>query len=235
MRSHREHVILAAVLATAMASGRAGAQTAPAEAAPAETGEAAPPTAQPAPKVAAAPKRVAPPARWSEGGQIIPSIGINSFQGDTGQGMGVGLRVGLLGGLRLIENLSLNVGAAFDKVNMSAPDTSRFIVDIGFNPLIHFPREKFEIVAGPVVGAFLDKVGSGSGSFSSDTWAYGWTAGVNAGVFFPVGAKARLGGLVNFYLRNLIKTCTTTNGMDVCFKDGLPTGKMLAVSLAAMF
>ena len=51
---------------------------------------------------------------------VIPSIGINSFQGDSGEGTGVGLRVGLLAGSRFTERFSFNLGLAFDKVNEKA-------------------------------------------------------------------------------------------------------------------
>ena len=79
-------------------------QAAPAAEVPA-TAE-APPTAEAAPKVQTPPAAKARPApaqapRVKEGFMVIPSIGINSFQGDSGEGTGVGLRVGLLAGGRL--------------------------------------------------------------------------------------------------------------------------------------
>ena len=49
-------------------------------------------------------------------------------------------------------------------------------------------------------------------------WGYGWTVGANAGVLFPVG-KVHLGGLLNFYLRNPLKSCVTANGTDTCLSD----------------
>jgi hypothetical protein len=48
---------------------------------------------------------------------------------------------------------------------------------------------------------------------------------------FPVGAKVRLGGLANFYLRNPIKSCLV--GGDMCV-DGADSIKTLALSFAAM-
>jgi hypothetical protein len=102
---------------------------------------------------------------------------------------------------------------------------------MGLNPLFHFPLEKLEIVAGPVVGIFLNQLSVGT---VSDAWGYGWTAGVNAGAMFPVGSKVHLGGLLNFSLRSPLKECTTTNGIDVCLKDNLGSGKVLALSFAAM-
>ena len=246
----RERTILTAVLATAMASSASAAEPGTGEAAPAAAGEAAPAAAsgaapaaasgaapamaQPTPKVAAAPVRRAPAAGWHEGFMAVPSVGINSIMGDAGEGKGVGLRVGLLAGSRIVENFSANVGLAFDKVSMDAPSASDYVFDFGFNPLLHFPLAKLEIVAGPVVGVFVDKAALGSGSFAVDTWTYGWTLGANAGLLFPVGSKVRLGGLVNLFVRNPIKACATANGNDTCLSDGLNTPKVLSLSVAAI-
>ncbi len=164
----------------------------------------------------------------------VPSVGINSIMGDAGQNTGVGLRVGLLAGSRLTENVSLNVGFAFDKVTMNLPMASDYVLDLGFNPLAHFPLEKLEIVAGPVVGVFVDKGAFGSGILATDTWAYGWTLGANAGVLFPVSEKVRLGGLVNLFVRNPLNFCVTANGSDMCRSDGLTSPKVVSVSVAAM-
>jgi hypothetical protein len=234
MRLNRERMILTAVLATAMVSSAAVADTASSEAAPAAAAEAPPAVAQPAPKVAAAPAPRVPAGVWKEGFMVVPSVGINSIMGDAGQNTGVGLRVGLLAGSRMGENWSLSVGFAFDKVTMDAPTASDYVLDIGFNPLAHFPLEKLEIVAGPVLGVFVDKGAAGSGNFTIDTWAYGWTLGANAGLLFPVGAKVRLGGLVNLFVRNPLKACVTANGSDTCGSEGLLSPKVLSLSLAAM-
>ena len=168
---------------------------------------------------------------------LVPMIGINSLQGDSGQGTGPGLRVGLLAGSRLTELLSLNVGFAFDLVNLAVPpgaSASRYVFDIGFNPLFHVPLQKLDIVVGPLAGVFVDYGSIGGGGLSLDTWAYGWTAGANAGVLFPVGPKVRLGGLANFYLRNPLNVCVTGNGMGTCASDGIDSVKTLALSFAAL-
>ena len=163
---------------------------------------------------------------------VVPMIGIHSFQGDSGRNTGPGLRVGLLAGSRLTELLSLNVGFAFDIANLDAPpggDASRYVFDIGFNPLFHVPLQNLEIVAGPLAGVFVDYLTIGGGGVSVDTWAYGWTVGANAGLLFPVGRKVRLGGLANFYLRNPLKVCV----MDTCASEGIDSVKTLALSFAA--
>jgi hypothetical protein len=240
MRSNRAHVTSALVMALGLVSARAAAEE-PAAAEPATEPAARAPAAatQPTPRVAAVPAAGAraTPATWQEGFMLVPMIGINSFQGDSGQGTGPGLRLGLLAGARLTELLSLNVGFAFDLVNLNVPpgaDAGRYVFDIGFNPLFHFPLQKFDIVAGPLAGVFLDYGTVGGGGFSVDTWAYGWTAGVNAGVLFPVGSKVRLGGLANFYLRNPSKVCVTANGTDTCASSGVDSVKTLALSFAAL-
>jgi hypothetical protein len=94
--------------------------------------------------------------------------------------------------------------------------------------------QKLDIVAGPLAGVFVDHGSVGGAGPSVDTWAYGWTVGANAGVLFPVGAKARLGGLANFYLRNPLNACVTANGMDTCSSNGVNSVKTLALSFAAL-
>jgi hypothetical protein len=228
MRSNRERLILVAVLTTAVASSRAAAEPAAGE-------EAVPAPAQPTPKLAApAPARAAQAPLWREGFMVIPAIGIHSFQGSSAENTGPGLRLGLLAGSRMAELLSLNVGFAFDKANLETPNTSAYIFDVGFNPLFHFPQERLEIVAGPVGGIFLNKGSAGGGGQTADIWEYGWTVGANAGLFFRVGSKVHLGGLLNFFLRNPMKSCVTANGTDTCLSSGLNSQKAFALSLAAM-
>jgi len=233
----------ALVVALGLVSARAAAEPAADEPAtePAATAPApAPaPASRPTPRVGAAPASSARAtgATWQEGFMAVPMVGVNSFLGNSGQNTGPGLRLGLLAGSRLTELLSLNVGFAFDIVNMDVPsgvDASQYVFDVGFNPLFHFPLQKLDIVAGPLAGVFVDHGSIGGGGSSADTWSYGWTAGVNGGVLFPVGAKVRLGGLANFYLRNPFKVCLTANGMDTCQSSGLDSIKTLAVSFAAM-
>jgi hypothetical protein len=239
MRSNRTHGMSALVAALGLVSARAAAEPAAAERAtePAATAPAS--ATQPTPRVAAAPAsgpRATHPT-WKEGFMVVPMIGINSFQGDSGRGTGPGLRLGLLAGSRLTELLSLNVGFAFDIVNLDVPpgaDARRYVLDIGFNPLFHFPLQKLDIVAGPLAGVFADYGSIGGAGLSVDTWAYGWTAGVNAGVLFPVGPKVRLGGLANFYLRNPLKVCVIANGMDTCGSNGIDSVKTIALSFAAL-
>lgn len=238
MRSNRAHGMSVLVAALGLVSARAAAEPAAAEQA---TEPAATPPAsaiQPTPRVAAAPASGARAtgATWQEGFMVVPMIGINSFQGDSGRGTAPGLRLGLLAGSRLTELLSLNVGFAFDIVNLDVPsgaDAGRYVLDVGFNPLFHFPLEKLEIVAGPLAGVFVDYGSIGGGGLSVDTWAYGWTAGANAGLLFSVGPKVRLGGLANFYLRNPLNVCVTSNGGDTCSSNGINSVKTLALSFAA--
>ena len=241
MRSNRTHVMGALVAALVLVSARAAAQPAAAEPAaePAAPAPAPAPATRPTPRVAAAPASGdrATPATWHEGFQVAPMIGVNSFQGDSNRDTGPGLRLGLLAGSRLTELLSLNIGFAFDLVNVDAPpglSASGYVFDVGFNPLLHFPLPKLEIVAGPLAGVFVDYGTVGGGGASIDTWAYGWTAGVNGGVLFPVGSKARRGALANFYLRNPFKRCVTANGTDTCASSGVDSVKTLALSFAAL-
>ena len=147
MRSNRAHGMSVLVAALGLVSARAAAEPAAAEPAtePAATAPAS--ATQPTPRVAAAPASGPRGTRatWQEGFMVVPIIGINSFQGDSGRSTGPGLRLGLLAGSRLTELLSLNVGFAFDIANLDAPpggDASRYVFDIGFNPLFHVPLQK---------------------------------------------------------------------------------------------
>ena len=233
----RERMIVAAVLATAMMSTQGAAQTAPDGTGAAPEGTGAPPTAAAAGTAAPPPAR-APAGHVEEVFMFVPAIGIHSLQGSTGEGVGVGLRVETLLGARMGESWSLNLGLAFDRLNLDAPpgvSASEYVFDLGFHPLIHFPQEKFEILAGPILGSFLAKASIGSGAFGIDSWAYGWTIGANLGVMVPVGAKVHLGGLFNFMLRNPLKACVTMNGTDTCGTDNLTSGKVIALAAAAMF
>jgi hypothetical protein len=239
MRSNRAHGMSALVVALGLVSARATAEAAATERATEPAATAPAPATQPTPRVAAAPASGAgaPGATWREGFMVVPMIGINSFQGDSGQGTAPGLRLGLLAGSRLTELVSLNVGFAFDLVNLDAPSSasaSRYVFDIGFNPLFHFPLQKLDIVAGPLAGVFVDYGSIGGGGLSIDTWAYGWTAGANAGVLFPVGPKVRLGALANFYHRTPLNVCVTANGMGDCASDGINAVETLALSFAAL-
>jgi len=234
MGTKHERLIVGTVLAAAMIGGTAVADEPEAPPAAAMEAEAPPPTRAPAAAPARPVPRVTAP-RVKEGFQVIPAIGINSFQGNSGNDIGVGLRVGLLAGSRLAERFSLNLGVAFDNVNVKASGASDIAFDLGVSPLIHFPQEKFEILVGPILGSFVEHLTAGSGTFGLDTWTYGWTLGANAGVMIPVGAKVSVGGLLNFMLRNPLKSCVTTNGTDNCVSDGLNSAKVLAVTAAAMF
>jgi hypothetical protein len=215
----------AVVVAMVLVSTRAAAEP---------TANVPPVASQPTPRVAAPASGA---ATWKEGFMVVPMIGVNSFQGDGAHGTGPGLRLGLLMGSRLNEHVSLNVGFAFDIANLDTPpgvDASRYVLDIGFNPLFHFPLQRLDIVAGPLAGAFVDHGSLGGLAPSVDTWAYGWTIGANAGVLFPVGATARLGGLANFYLRNPLNVCAMTTAGDSCSSTGVDAVKTLALSFAAL-
>ena len=94
MRSNRAHGMSALVAALGLVSARAAAEPAAAERAtePAATAPAS--ATQPTPRVAATPASGARATgtTWQEGFMIVPMIGINSIQGDSGQNTGPGLR-----------------------------------------------------------------------------------------------------------------------------------------------
>lgn len=168
---------------------------------------------------------------------LLPALGFNSLQGDSGKSYGLGLRVGLIAGARLAERWSLNVGIQVDTLNadtMPGASISAYQGDFGLSPLYHLPQPKYELVAGPVVAAFVSKFHERTGTVTADSWGYGWTFGANLGMFVPVGARAKLGGLANFSLRDPTKVCTSTVGVDDCRSTGLLTEKVLSFALSAM-
>ena len=101
------------------------------------------------------------------GAHMIPYVGLNSFQGDSGKGDGPGFRLGGIAGGHITPMFSLNGEITVDFVNANSSSNtsgtqgtmstslSGIELDLAASPLVHFPINNFEIVAGPKLGAFF--------------------------------------------------------------------------------
>jgi hypothetical protein len=198
-----------------------------------------PPSPPPAAVKAAPSSGVGGDVPWREGFMALPFIGLNSFQGDTGRNVDVGLRLGAIVGTRLAENWSAGGELVVDFVNPSntgTADVSEYMIDFAFTPLLHVPQPGFEFVLGPVLGGFVLTASASGGGISESVWAYGWTFGANAGVLLNVNESAKVGLLVSFVGREPFKECASSNIMsEMCATSGFTAAKVLGFAAAAMF
>jgi hypothetical protein len=207
---------------------------------PQQQGYPPPPQGYLAPAAAAPP----PPAPVGRHGFLpIIYIGANSFQGKTGDGLGVGFRLGTILGGRLNEQFSINGELTIDVLNPSnvpsGEDLTVVEVDLALSPLFHAPvGMNGEFVVGPKLGfmggSSQDMVGGVSQGEGSAT---GYVYGINAGMFFNVSQTTALGGLLSFQGRSYSKVCfTPPGGSQSCSSTGLPDAdKVLGISGAVTF
>jgi len=176
------------------------------------------------------------------GALFMPYLGVNSFQGDTGNNTDPGLRIGGLGGGHVNELLSLNGEVTIDFVNPknvpSGVDESIIELDLAFSPLLHAaPAPNFELVIGPKLGFWFGAAEATSGGMTAKSSAQGWLLGINGGAFFTVSPSVSIGGLISFVTRNLTKVCNTLPGFaEQCMTDNLgDADKVLGFTGAVLF
>jgi hypothetical protein len=184
-----------------------------------------------------------PPRPSSRFFQLIPHIGVHSFQGQGGAILGPGVRVGGLVGLRVSDHLTINGELTFDVVNanhLPAQDTfySETDVTVGLSPLVNFPVGGIELAFGPKFGGWAADYsqtslarGDGDGSYT------GFDFGANGAAFVQVGRKLWLGGLLAFDLRTYGGSCFRPfSGVERCSSTNLPTSdKVVSLSALLMF
>jgi hypothetical protein len=185
-----------------------------------------------------------PPPPGKHGFLALPYIGIASHQEANSSDLGPGFMIGAILGGRLNPMISLNGELRVDALNVktsqlpSGTDVSAFEVDIAFSPLFHVPFPQGEFVVGPKLGLFVgaQTVSYGGSEVETDS-ASGLMGGVNAGVFFDVGPKLAIGGLVSFTVRDIGSTCSTpTGGSQTCNDSpGLPSEKVLGFHGGILF
>lgn len=159
----------------------------------------------------------APAARRPSGGgfQAVPYLGLHSFSGEGTSGADPGLRLGAILGGRVFETLSANGEITIDVMNYDARSESGAMVQMTFSPLYHMGSPAAEIVIGPKLGAWAMSRHASDSGLSAAVEEQGWTVGVNAGVFFPVGQGTSSLGML-FSLASLQVThCNSATG-EMC-------------------
>lgn len=217
------------------------------------TGEQAPPVAPapvaPAPVTAPAPVAAPPPAVVQQepapvpvvrtGSFVVPMVGVSSFMESSAEKLGPGMRLAGMAGGYVTNEISLGGSLTFDWLNWDLPsgvNATGFMFEAAFTPLLHVGDQRADFVFGPALGAWMtsntaryDAVGN-----TESVTANGWALGGNLGVFVPL-ASVRVGGMVNFMVRETLNVCASTlNGTEIC-QDSGPAHKVLAFSAAAMF
>lgn len=168
----------------------------------------------------------------------MPYLGINGFAGDTGIGVGPGVRVGGLLGFFASPMFSLNGELSIDFMNLDQnyyPDTTGVRASLSIAPLFHFPAGgNLELVAGPKLGVWDEELGD---TQSNATLSYsGYLVGLNAGLFARAG-RMSIGGLFTFESAVPDKSCANDgfNG-DVCSSLSNATSeKVVSFNGALMF
>jgi hypothetical protein len=194
-----------------------------------------PPSAYPPPGYAA-------PAPPRGSFQVIPYIGVHSFQGDGGTILGPGVRIGGLVGFRVGDHVSINGELTIDYLNATRlPGNDTYTETngtIGVSPLVAVFAGPVELAFGPKLGVwgatyFQDSSarGKGSGTYS------GFDLGANGAAFTHVGHNLWFGGLASFDVRFYENSCFTAyGGIERCSSGNLPSSdKVVALSALLMF
>jgi hypothetical protein len=175
-----------------------------------------------------------PPGGRRRGGFLaLPYLGIHSYQGDSGNGYGAGLRLGSFLGGRLNETFSLNGDISIDAEN---PDDelgldSAATIDLAFAPLYHIDTGgSLEVVIGPRLGFFLSAQEDLLGITYRQT---GVTFGFRVGGFVPITPGTSLGGLIGFDFKKMTEACIEDDCGDV--PDEVDSLKVLSIAAGALF
>jgi hypothetical protein len=149
----------------------------------------------------------------------MPYLGINGFAGDTGNGVGPGVRIGGLLGFFASPMFSLNGELSIDFMNLDQntyPDTAGVRASLSIAPLFHIPAGgNLELVAGPKLGVWDEELSDTAGSNMTASVS-GYLVGLNAGLFARTG-HLWVGGLFTYESAVPDKVCSNDgfNG-DVC-------------------
>jgi hypothetical protein len=191
---------------------------------------------------------------------ILPFLGVNSFQGQSGDGLTVGARFGGMAGLRF-GDINGGHGSSYffstngeftgdwgNVKNVSSGDSVLMIQGVfAASPLLHVSLpSNIELVLGPKLGYWFNVESytvTTAGLYSSQKTTgshtdVGFVLGGNLGAFYGVGDSMAVGGLVNFDLR-LISSCTNSSSGASVSSSGIcspgPSMKVLGFSAAALF
>jgi hypothetical protein len=192
---------------------------------------------------------------------ILPFLGVNSFQGQSGDGLTVGARFGGMAGLRFGDINGGHGSSYFFSTNgeftgdwgnaKNVPSGDSFLRIDGIfaaSPLLHIVLpSNIEVILGPKFGYWFAAASYKSttpSTFGAQTATIshtdlGYVLGVNLGGFYGVGESMAVGALLNFDFR-LVTSCTNdTTGVSSTYTTGLcspgPSMKVLGISAAAIF
>jgi hypothetical protein len=167
-------------------------------------------------------------------------LGGQHYFGDAGKNVDTGLRLGTILGGRLNPQISLNGEITLDVLNPKnvppGADASGLDADFTFSPLFHLPNGNVEIVVGPKLGWRAEAQNISGGGFSTSTSLDGYTAGLNAGLFYALSPGASLGALLNFEARTHRESCVQLPGFpEVCTTmNQHAADKVLGVTIAVL-
>jgi hypothetical protein len=172
----------------------------------------------------------------------LPFLGINSYQGKTGKDMNPGLRLGVLLGGHVNEQLSLNGELVIDVMNfdeMGGPQIAAADVVLALSPLFHLLIGKAELAVGPKVGLRSAAMSMDSSAGEEKQTLAGYVIGINAGFFTAVSNSMSIGGLLSAEIRTTHKLCSTAAGFrENCTTEDALTGaadKVIGLTAAALF
>jgi len=164
---------------------------------------------------------------------------VHSLSGQGTSGTDPGLRLGAILGGRATEVVFAGGEITVDLFNFNTnPGTSASgaMVQMTFSPLFHTTTPSSDIVVGPKLGAWALSTHSSAGGVSGDVEEQGWTLGVNAGVFFPVGqGSAALGILASFANLQITRACQSISDYgEQCSSDVDGDFNIFSLTFAAM-
>jgi len=117
------------------------------------------------------------------------------------------------------------------------PDgVSESVVDLDFaiSPLFHIHTGTVELVLGPTLGFWIESDNTSTNGFSNQSSFSGTLYGINTGIFFPVGARVSLGGMLSFVVKSTTQECDGS-GNSNCFDPNFATDKVFGGTFGVLF
>jgi hypothetical protein len=174
----------------------------------------------------------------------MPFLGVESIQNSSATDEGPGLRLGVILGVRLNDQVSLNGEAVLDISNLEnvAPgvDASEHTFQLAVAPLFHIitPGAPVELALGPKIGFFHVGASSSDGVGDElDATADGWLVGLNAALFGRLSDSVAMGGLFSFDYERAT-TCSFGGSTGAYYGTCSTNGegiKVISFNAAAMF
>jgi hypothetical protein len=196
-----------------------------------------PPGWYPPPPARTAVVSAAPPgARRKRAFLMLPYVGLHSYQNQEARYYGPGLRIGSLFGGRIGDLVSINGEVTLDRANINAViNLQQRFFRTSLSPLVHLPAGPLEISLGPKLGIYSVSTNYSDTSLTIETASWGYTTGINAGIFAPVSPRTSIGGLLSFELMWSTRTCALSLGGTAQCGPTTNVGKVLGVTGAVQF